>query len=148
MTTRTEAQKSVKVVRAKKTPNEKLITTWAKKIARLDARIKDLQAKRDVEEATLDELRAKHGKPNDFTQRIHNPKGEGQPFSGPQAVVLEKRCPFGNLNFTPEQPPTHTLTFSEVHALHLTAVPTGDGSWTSLRAWLDSKGWIVRAKTW
>lgn len=28
------------------------------------------------------------------------------------------------------------------------ACPDAQGSWTALRAWLDSKSWVIRAKTW
>jgi hypothetical protein len=131
---------------------EKLIAYRKARIARLDARIKDLQAKRDSEESTLAELRTKHGKPNDFTKRTCNPPigdGLGQPFQGFQQVVLEKRTPQGNLDFTPEQPPTGGMTFDAVWDLYARTNPKDwDGSWATLRAWLDSKGWIVRAKTW
>lgn len=130
---------------------ERLIAYQKAKIDRIDARIKDLQAQRDVEETTLAELRTKNGRPED-PSRICNPvvTTGGQPFRGTQQVILEKRDPqTGKLDFTGEQPPTGDMTFDGVWALYTRTNPKEwSGSWETLLAWLNSKGWVVRIKTW
>ena len=77
----------------------------------------------------------------------------GQPFSGGQRVLLEKRTEEGILDFSGEQPPVKVhgrdLTLDDVYVLYFRANPEANsGSWGELRKWLDSKSWVVRAKTW
>lgn len=71
-----------------------------------------------------------------------------QPFRGSQQVVLEKRTAEGKLDFTGEQAPHQPLSFDGVYQLYFKANPSGVGSWENLNAWLKSKGWVMRAKTW
>jgi hypothetical protein len=71
-----------------------------------------------------------------------------QPFRGTQRVVLEKRDANGSLDFTGEQAPHTPMTFDQVYDLYFRDNPDGVGTWDALRAWLDSKGWRIRAKTW
>ena len=81
-----------------------------------------------------------------------------QPFKGPEVVVIEKRHADGTLDFSDPQPPTVScdlchhdtgvMTFDDVYKLFFREMPDGVGSWEQLKAWLDSKGWVLRAKTW
>lgn len=82
--------------------------------------------------------------------RTGNPIVEhGQPFHGDQAVVVEKRTPEGKLDFSAPQPPRNpSMTFDELYDLFFQEDTTSYGNWRALRAWLESKGWVVRAKTW
>lgn len=129
---------------APKTP-EKLIAYQKARIDRLDARIGDLMSQRVTEEEALATLLAKQNPPT----LIQNPvvDGGGQPFRGSQQVILEKRTLEGKLDFTAPQPPTESMTFDALYTLYFRE-SEDPGSWDNLRAWLDSKGWIVRAKTW
>lgn len=73
----------------------------------------------------------------------------GQPFQGRQTVVIEKRDSSGRLDFSAPQPPRNSATFDEVYEWYFRAVPEGDtASWADLKAWLDERGWVLRAKTW
>ena len=88
----------------------------------------------------------------------------GQPFRGTQMVIVEKRDADGTLDVRGEpQPPSvrcsmhrncehdaspGVMTFDHLYQLYFRAVPDGTGTWDNLRAWLDSRGWRVRAKTW
>jgi hypothetical protein len=123
---------------------EKRVTAQKAKIARLNERIGSLMSQRVTEEEKLADL---------VTTRslTRNPvvSGGGQPFQGSQQVILEKRTPDGKLDFSGEQPPAGGMTFDYVWGLYAQTNPKDwDGSWNTLKAWLDSKGWIVRAKTW
>jgi hypothetical protein len=82
-----------------------------------------------------------------------------QPFQGSQMVVIEKRKEDGSLDFSGEQPPAwycpmcdgvgkSAFTFDKVYEFYFQDNPDGVGSWEALKAWLDSKGWKIRAKTW
>jgi hypothetical protein len=87
-----------------------------------------------------------------------------QPFQSRQVVILEKRKADGTLDFSEPQPPTvrrkcgHSegpgvMTFEEVYKLYFREVPATvasgwSASWEELKAWLDGKGWCIRAKTW
>jgi hypothetical protein len=72
-----------------------------------------------------------------------------QPFTGSQVVILEKRTSDGALDFSGEQAPTAPMTFDALYRLYFRANPSVEsGTWDGLKAWLDSKGWRVRAKTW
>lgn len=83
-----------------------------------------------------------------------------QPFQGRQQIIIERRHPDGSLDFRGEpQPPTvrHAcghhdespgVTFDRLYELYFREVPDGVGSWEALSAWLKSKGWTIRAKTW
>ena len=126
---------------------EKLIAAQQAKVARLNARIKALQVKRDLELKILEELQDSLT-PEPTTSKNPIVEGGGQPFRGTQPIILEKLTLRGKLDFTGEQPPSGGMTFDDVYKLYFKAVPTGGGSWETLRAWLDSKGWVVRAKTW
>lgn len=133
------------------TPNQlaRSIELQKVKITSLDARIGVLMSQRVIEEEALADLLAKQNPPT----LIQNPvvDGGGQPFRGSQQVILEKRTPEGKLDFTGEQPPTNIRIFDDVWAIYYARTQPGidrDGSWDALRAWLNSKGWVVRAKTW
>lgn len=132
---------------APKTP-ERLIAYQKARIARIDARIGTLMSQRVTEEETLAALLAKHHPPPD-PGMSKNPVvlDGGQPFQGSQKVVVEKRKPDGSLDFSPPQPPTEAMTFDALYALYFRE-SDDPGNWGNLRAWLDSKGWVVRAKTW
>jgi hypothetical protein len=127
---------------------EKLIAAQQAKVARLNARIKALQVKRDLELKILEELQDSLT-PEPTTSKNPITETGAQPFRGSQQVILEKRTLRGKLDFTGEQPPTGGMTFDDVWSLYANSNPKEwDGSWPTLRAWLDSKGWVVRAKTW
>lgn len=132
---------------------ERLIAYQKARIARLDTRIGVLMAQRVTEEETLATLIQRVHPSSPPTKPMSNPtvEGGGQPFRGEQKVVLEKRDPqTGKLDFTGEQPPTgENLTFDDVWTLYARTNPKEwDGSWETLLAWLNSKGWVVRVKTW
>jgi hypothetical protein len=125
---------------------EKRVTAKKARIARLDQRIGALMSQRVTEEEKLATLLGQQ-----WPAPITNPAvtGGGQPFRGSQQVILEKRTPDGKLDFSGEQPPAGGMTFDELWNLYLRTNPKDwDGSWSTLKAWLDSKGWVVRAKTW
>lgn len=130
---------------------EKRVTAKRARIARLDQRIGALMSQRVTEEEKLADLL---GQKNPPPIPIKNPvvEGGGQPFRGDQQVVLEKRTPDGKLDFSMPQPPTGAaggVTFDELWNLYARTNPKDwCGSWNTLKAWLDSKGWVVRAKTW
>jgi hypothetical protein len=92
-----------------------------------------------------------------------NPTTENnaQPFIGRQRVILEKRTPDGILDLSSPQPPLkihdtdgrgrvtpRDFTFDDVYQMMFDDLPNAPGSWEALRAWLDSKSWVVRVKTW
>lgn len=81
---------------------------------------------------------------------VKNPPDDiAQPFRGSQHVVLECRNPDGSLNFDKPQPPVRVMTFDQVYDLFFRDVQVQrTASWSDLRAWLESKSWTVRAKTW
>jgi hypothetical protein len=85
----------------------------------------------------------------------------GQPFQGHQKVVIEKFTPDGKPDFSAPQPPhqihggthkgfdlTRDITFDDVYQMFFREDKEAVGSWENLKAWLDSKGWVIRAKTW
>lgn len=119
---------------------EQRISSKRAKIRSLDERIGVLMAQRaDVEEELADLL------PKSL---IGNPEVTGaQPFQGSQIVVLEKRTSEGKIDFSEPQPPVEAMTFDALYALYFRE-STGPGIWYALREWLESKGWVVRAKTW
>ena len=129
-----------------KTP-ERLIAYQKARIARIDARIGHLMSQRVTEEETLATLMTDH-RPESHTTKNPIVLGGGQPFQGNQKVVVEKRnTKTGKLDFTAPQPPTEAMTFDALYALYFKE-SDDPGKWGNLRAWLDSKGWVVRAKTW
>lgn len=69
-----------------------------------------------------------------------------QPFPGDQMVVVEKRTPDGKLDFSEPQPPVESMTFNRLYTIYFWDT-SGLGSWAALREWLESKHWVVRAKT-
>jgi hypothetical protein len=71
-----------------------------------------------------------------------------QPFQGRQKVVLEKRKADGTLDFSEPRPPVGGMTFDVVYRMFFRANPKGEGTWEQLSAWLASKSWHIRAKTW
>lgn len=88
-------------------------------------------------------------------------ENNAQPFSVNQKVILEKRTPEGILDLSSPQPPLKVhdvdgrgrgtprdLILDDVYKMMFDACPDAQGSWTTLRAWLDSKSWVIRAKTW
>jgi hypothetical protein len=92
-----------------------------------------------------------------------NPTGadSAQPFNLSQRVILEKRTPDGILDLSSPQPPLkihdtdgrgrvtpRDVTFDDVYRMMFDECPDAPGSWVVLCAWLDSKSWVVRAKTW
>lgn len=76
-----------------------------------------------------------------------------QPFRGSDMVVIEKRDAEGRLIlFGPPhaQPPAEPMTFDDVYQMYFRAT-TFDGpsvGWAELRAWLNERGWVIRACTW
>lgn len=81
------------------------------------------------------------------------PEGGGQPFAGSARVILEKRTEDGTLDLSDLQPPLKVhgrdMTFDDVYGLYFREHGEANTcSWGELRAWLDSKGWVVRRKTW
>jgi hypothetical protein len=124
----------------------KIVTAQVAKIARLNDRIGDLMSQRVTEEEKLAALLVQQ-----WPTPTKNPVvvGGSQPFRGSQQVILEKRTPEGKLDFTGEQPPAGGMPFDAVWDLYTQTHPKKwSGSWDALREWLDSKGWIVREKTW
>jgi hypothetical protein len=93
-----------------------------------------------------------------------NPTTENhaQPFRCNQKVILEKRTPEGILDLSDPQPPlkvyevdgrgrgtlSRDLILDDIYKMMFNECPDAKGSWDTLRAWLDSKSWVVRAKTW
>lgn len=88
-------------------------------------------------------------------------ENNAQPFIGSQKVILEKRTEEGILDLSDPQPPLKVydvtgrgrgtprdMTFDDVYRMFFDECPNAPGSWVALRAWLDSRSWIVRAKTW
>lgn len=71
-----------------------------------------------------------------------------QPFRGDQLVLIEKRDRHGKLDFSEPQPPHRPMKFDAVYRLYFDSDSSGDGSWESLKAWLDRRSWQLRAKTW
>jgi hypothetical protein len=152
------------------------ITLQKNKVSKLTEKIGQLMSQRALEEEKLADLLNRQSPPaQDAPGRILfsiplRPEGSGmnpdttdggQPFRGEQKVVLEKRTPDGKLDFTGEQPPTQIdggthkgfdltrdLTFDDVYQMFFHEDKEAVGSWDNLRAWLDSKGWVIRAKTW
>jgi hypothetical protein len=84
--------------------------------------------------------------------RRGNPPVEGplsQPFRGNQLVVVEKRTSKGALDFTGAQPPTGGMSFDSLYKLFQSnSNPTQELTWANLRAWLETKRWVVRVKVW
>lgn len=94
---------------------------------------------------------------------MKNPSGEAQPFRLDQIVVVGRYVE-GRLDFRAPQPPPPECTFEALYRAFWqenpeggTPVPSAQGwispgdrsaSWGDLRAWLESKSWVVRAKTW
>jgi len=131
------------------------------RIERLTGKIGALMSQRADEEEKLAELLDNSSQ--EVARGVRNPdvEGTGQPFIATQPVVLEKRTPSGALDFSAPQPPTHIqgephkgwdqtrdLTLNDVYDMFFKECPEAPGSWKALRAWLDSKGWVIRAKTW
>ena len=71
-----------------------------------------------------------------------------QPFTGRQKIIIEKRHSDGSLDFSNPQPPSQPMTFDALYDMYFATEPSGVGAWESLSAWLKSRGWIIRAKTW
>ena len=71
-----------------------------------------------------------------------------QPFPGHQKIVIEKRAADGSLDFSAPQPPHRSMTFDALYRMYFAADPASVGSWEHLSAWLKSRGWVIRAKTW
>lgn len=130
-----------------KTP-EKLVAYRKARIARLEVQLAILKGKLRAEEEALEHLRNSLT-PEPTTSKNPITEHGAQPFRGNQKVILEKRTLRGKLDFTGEQPPTGDMDFDDVYyKIYFKLNPTGKGTWEELRAWLDSKGWVVRAKTW
>lgn len=73
-----------------------------------------------------------------------------QPFRGDQVLVIEARDPEGRLKLRVPQPPSGYVTLDEVYQMFWRDPKNDqlDGTWENLSAWLDSKNWKLRAKTW
>jgi len=88
-----------------------------------------------------------------------------QPFRGTQQIIVERRFADGTLDLRGEpQPPTirrpgcdcaapGVMTFDQLYDLYFrdteNAADRGtSASWEQMDAWLKSKGWTIRAKTW
>lgn len=75
--------------------------------------------------------------------------GGGQPFRLDQLVILERRTEDGRLDLRSQpQPPVRAMKFDDLYKMFFREDKTAPGSWDALRAWLESKGWVVRACTW
>jgi hypothetical protein len=85
-----------------------------------------------------------------YTAHVHGQTpNSGQPFRGNETVIIEKRDSRGKLDFSAPQPPRNQATFDQVYDWYFRAVPEGNSaSWSDLKAWLDERGWVLRAKTW
>jgi hypothetical protein len=122
---------------------EQRIQTKRDQIRKLDERIGALMSQRaDLEEELADLLPKSNGTFNPVV--AHG----GQPFTGSQRVILEKRTPEGMLDRSEPQAPSGSMTFDELYQAFFRNEPTMEGTWANLRAWLESKHWVVRAKTW
>lgn len=119
---------------------EQRIALKRERIQKLNDRIGALMSQRaDLEEQLADLLPK---------VKVGNPAvGIGQPWVGSQMVILEKRKPDWSLDFSPPQPPTEAMTFDALYSMYFRE-SSGGGTWAELREWLESKSWIVRAKTW
>jgi len=88
-----------------------------------------------------------------------------QPFRSTQLVIVERRHPDGSLDLRGEpQPPSRpckccghsspgVMKFEHVYDLYFreteNAADRGtSASYEQLEAWLKTKGWTIRAKTW
>lgn len=73
-----------------------------------------------------------------------------QPFQGSQKIVIEKRDADGQLDFSEPQPaePLPGWTFDDLYVVFFSENRDAKGTWEELKAWLDKKGWTIRAKTW
>jgi hypothetical protein len=73
-----------------------------------------------------------------------------QPFQSNQKIVIEKRDEHGKLDLSDPQPPVKSCTFDALYRMFFNANPDPNivGTWENLKAWLDEKGWTIRAKTW
>jgi hypothetical protein len=136
---------------------DQIIARQKAKLAKLEERIGTLMSQRALEEEVLAVMLAEKNPP----AAPPNVADSGQPFQGSQRIVLEKRTPEGKLDFSDPQPPirvhggthkgfdqTRDLNFDDVYQMFFKECPEAPGSWTALREWLDSKGWVVRPKTW
>jgi hypothetical protein len=115
------------------------------KLVLLEERIRVLMSQRVTEEEKLAALIAQHV-PQSHTTKNPVVLGGGQPFQGSQMVIVEKHKSDGTLDFSAPQPP-EAMTFDGLYALY-SKESDDPGNWVNLKAWLESKGWIVRAKTW
>lgn len=87
-----------------------------------------------------------------------------QPFQGSQQIIIERRFADGTLDLRGEpQPPSHrcvhcghessVMSFDQLYAMFFLATKDApdrgtSASYEELDAWLKSKGWSIRAKTW
>jgi hypothetical protein len=76
----------------------------------------------------------------------------GRESVGDTKVVVEKRHPDGSLDFSEPQPPSewiHGVWDSQIHKMYFREHPEKETmAWDDYFAWLKSKGWHVRKKTW
>lgn len=127
---------------------ERLIARKRIKLARLDDRIGAMMSQRAEEEEALASLLEKlMGTKPLGSSSTNPPVNGGQPFHGTQMVIVEKRKSDGRLDFTRPYAPSEPMTFDALYVLYFRE-SSGPGSWESLREWLESKSWVVRAKTW
>lgn len=77
-----------------------------------------------------------------------------QPFRGDQKVLIERRFADGTLDLRGEpQPPVEVTTFNKVYDMYFRETANAkdrgiSAGWEELQAWLRTKGWSLRAKTW
>ena len=87
-----------------------------------------------------------------------------QPFRGDQKVIIERRHADGTLDLHGQpQPPSirchcghaspGVMTFNQVYDLYFRETTDASdrgttASYEELEAWLKTKGWMIRAKTW
>lgn len=87
-----------------------------------------------------------------------------QPFQGSQQIIIERRFADGTLDLWGQpQPPSQRcprcghesseMTFEELYTLFFRETKAApdrgtSASYEELDAWLKSKGWSIRAKTW
>lgn len=128
---------------------DQLIDDQRAKISQIDSMILSLTSQKMTEEVTLATLTTQRALDEVHSKPRGNPVvlGGGQPFPGSQMVIVEKRNSQGQLDFNGPQPPTEPMTFDDLYQLYFKE-SKDPGNWGNLRAWLDSKQWVVRAKTW
>lgn len=73
-----------------------------------------------------------------------------QPFRPNDPLIVEARNADGTLRFDVPQPPARYVrtTLDKLYADMFRELPTAEGTWAELKAWLAAKSWAVRSRTW